>query len=177
MKEHISIKKLIMIYGMAALMVTADQITKYVVSHHLTHGQKNTIIEGFFYLTHCSNTGGAWSIFSGNAVILGVISLISSLIVACMIFYCRNTLTAFSLGTILAGALGNMIDRFLHGYVVDFLDFVIFGYDFPVFNVADICIVLGSIGLILSVLLAGSDSQLFYRPKFLKSSKHRKETA
>ncbi len=177
MKEHISIKKLIIIYGMAALMVAIDQVTKYVVSHHLAHGHKNTVIEGFFYLTHCSNTGGAWSMFSGNAVLLGVFSLVASLIVAGMIFYCKNTLAAFSLGAILAGALGNMIDRFLHGYVVDFLDFIIFGYDFPVFNIADICVVLGGIGLILSVFLTGSDSQLFYRPKFLKLTKHRKETA
>ena len=167
MKEHISIKKLTIIYIMSALLVAVDQITKYVVSHHLTHGQKNPVIEGFFYLTHCSNTGGAWSMFSGNAFILGMVSLIAVLLIAGIIFYCKNTLAAFSLGAILAGALGNMIDRFLHGYVIDFLDFIIFGYDFPVFNVADICVVCGGIGLILAVFLTGSDAQLFYKPKFI----------
>lgn len=171
MKEHLSIKKLVSIYIMVTLLVGADQVTKYTVSHHLAHGRKNPVIEGFFYLTHCSNTGGAWSIFSGNAVILGIISLISALIIAGAIFYCRSTLTAFSLGAVLAGALGNMIDRFAHGYVVDFLDFIIFGYDFPVFNVADICVVCGGIGLILTVLITRSNEPLFYRPGFLRNRK------
>ena len=173
MKKHMNIKKLIIIYMMAAILVTIDQITKYAVSHHFAHGQKNSIIEGFFYLTHCSNTGGAWSIFSGNALILGIISLMAACMIAGLIFYSCNTLMAFSLGTVLAGAVGNMIDRFLHGYVIDFLDFIIFGYDFPVFNVADICVVCGGVGLILTVLFSGSNAQLFYRPKFFNSRKEK----
>ena len=173
MKNHISMKKLIIIYIMATSLIAIDQITKYTVSHHFAHGQKNPVMEGFFYLTHCSNTGGAWSIFSGNAPLLGIISLIAAFIIAGLIFYCKNTLMAFSLGAVLAGAVGNMIDRFLHGYVIDFLDFIIFGYDFPVFNVADICVVCGGIGLILTVLVAGSNAQLFYRPKFLHCREER----
>lgn len=171
MKEHLSTKKLVSIYIMAALLVAADQITKYAVSNHLAHGLKNPVVEGFFYLTHCSNTGGAWSIFSGNAVILGIVSLIAALVIAGVIFYCRNTLIAFSLGAVLAGAVGNMIDRFAHGYVVDFLDFIIFGYDFPVFNVADICVVCGGIGLILAVFITRGNEQLFYKPKFTRDRK------
>ena len=165
MKEHISTKKLVIIYLVAAALVAVDQLTKYIISHHYAHGQKNPIIDGFFYLTHCSNTGGAWSMFSGNAVVLGIISLLASLIIAGILLFAKNTGVAFSLGGILAGAVGNMIDRFAHGYVVDFLDFIIFGYDFPVFNVADICVVCSGIGLILTILLAGKDTQLFYKPK------------
>ena len=172
MKEHISIKKMILVYFTALILLAADQLTKYIVSHLYAFGQKNPVIDGFFYLTHCGNTGGAWSLFSGNAVILAVVSLIASLFIIAAIFYCKNTLLAFSLGIVLSGAIGNMIDRFSKGYVIDFLDFVIFGYDFPVFNVADIYVVCGGIGMILTVLLSGHNKQLLYRPAFLR----RKET-
>lgn len=103
-------------------------------------------------------------------MILAVLSAVSSLIIIGLILLCKKPLLGFSLGLVLGGALGNMIDRFAYGYVVDFLDFIIFGYDFPVFNFADICIVCGGIGLILVVLFSKQE-MLIERPAFLKKKK------
>ena len=171
MKNHISLKKYFFLCGLSLLLIAADQISKYVISHRYANGQKNPIIDGFLYLTHCNNTGAAWSIFSGRATALGLVSLAAVLAIGVLLFYTKSTGAAIALSAVLAGAAGNMIDRLWHGYVVDFLDFIIFGYDFPVFNVADICVVCGGIGLIAVTFFSGKDARLFYRPGFLSRRK------
>ena len=168
MKDKGKSIKLILIYFMAALLIVADQITKYFSSTMLPLNQEQPVIDGFFYLTNCRNTGAAWSLFSGKVDILAYVSLVAAVLVALLIFYSKYTLLSVSFGMMLAGAVGNMIDRFRLGYVNDFLDFVIFGYDFPVFNVADICVVVGGMLMILAVLLHHKEQELFTRPAFMK---------
>ena len=146
----------------AGIIVVADQITKFYAAQ-LTIGQKHPVIEGFFYITYCRNTGAAWSMFTGKVSALAIISLLASLLVIFLLVFSRYKLMSLSLGFILGGAVGNLIDRFALGYVNDFLDFYIFTYDFPVFNVADSFVVIGAMCMVLALLLSGKN-KLFEFP-------------
>lgn len=112
------------------------------------------IIKDFFYIFNVKNTGGAWGIFSGNVMIL---SIISFLVVISLIFFLKNEkkitkLSAVYYGILFSGIIGNLIDRIFFGYVTDFFNFYIFGYDYPVFNIADILIVFGIILMMIDVV-------------------------
>ena len=112
------------------------------------------IIKNIFYITNVNNTGGAWGMFSGNVPLLAVIS---SIVVIVLLYFLKseknlNKLSITYYGMLFAGIIGNLIDRLFNGYVTDFLNFYIFGYDYPVFNIADILIVLGMILMVIDVL-------------------------
>lgn len=168
MKNKKRILTLIVIYIASLLLVAVDQITKYYSTTKLPLNREVPVIEGFFYLTNCRNTGAAWSLFSGQVDLLAIVSLIAAVLVAFLLIFSKFKLLSASFGLMLAGAIGNMIDRFRLGYVNDFLDFVIFGYDFPVFNVADICVVVGGMLLILSIIVHYKEPELFIRPNLKK---------
>jgi signal peptidase II len=111
-----------------------------------------------FVLVH--NTGGAWGIFSGNTFALGLVALVFCAFVLVYLFVLARDSSALStvaLGMIFAGGIGNMIDRFLLGYVVDFLNFTFI--DFPVFNVADIGVTCGVVLFLLSIILDARTGQ------------------
>jgi signal peptidase II len=128
-----------------------DRATKYwTVKSFGQLGDTVPLIEGVFHLTYVINTGAAFSAFRGGAGWLRWLSLGVSLgLMGLAWFGTRlSKLEQCAYGFILAGALGNGIDRFLFGYVVDFLDFR--WINFPVFNVADVCINIGIICLLIS---------------------------
>ncbi|WP_373479631.1 signal peptidase II [Geminocystis sp.] len=133
-----------------------DQITKYLITKNFQNvGETFPLWEGVFHLTYVQNTGAAFSFFRGGAGWLRWLSLLVSL--GLMIFAWREKLSKveqLAYGFILAGALGNGIDRFLFGYVVDFLDFRLI--NFPVFNIADMCINIGIIFLIYATIKASN---------------------
>jgi signal peptidase II len=111
-----------------------------------------------FVLVH--NTGGAWGIFSGNTFALGLVALVFCAFVLVYLFVLARDSSALStvaLGMIFAGGIGNMIDRFLLGYVVDFLNFTFI--DFPVFNVADVGVTCGVVLFLLSIILDARTGQ------------------
>ena len=136
------------------LLLLIDQISKILVIKFLDINSGIELIKNFFYLTYTHNTGAAFSILTGQRLLLILIAVI----ILILIFnYIRKNKVegkiekiAFSL--ILGGALGNLIDRIIRGFVVDFLDFKIFGYNFPVFNLADTFIVVGVILLFITTL-------------------------
>ncbi|TVQ17697.1 MAG: lipoprotein signal peptidase [Leptolyngbya sp. DLM2.Bin15] len=134
----------------AFIGLVADQITKYWTVQALELGETVPIWEGVFHFTFVTNTGAAFSLFSDNGTWLRWLSLLVSL--GLMAFACLgphlSRLEQVGYGFILGGALGNGVDRFATGEVVDFLDFRLIR--FPVFNVADICINIG----ILCILIA-----------------------
>jgi len=135
-----------------------DQWTKYLVLQKLPLHDSVEVIPGFFNLTHVRNTGGAFGIFGGRGGIGSAFFVVVSLVaVGAIIFFFiklkedeRILILSFSL--VLSGALGNLIDRFRHGEVVDFLEFYISSFHWPAFNIADSAICIG-IGLMAWELL------------------------
>jgi len=143
-----------------------DQWTKYLIVQKLAPFQRVEVIQGFFHLTHVRNTGGAFGIFGGekgglSSVLFVIVSLIAiGTITFLFIKLKENEKTlALSFSLILSGAIGNLIDRFRYGEVVDFLDFHLSAYHWPAFNIADSAICVG-IGLMALELLKRDKKKL-----------------
>jgi signal peptidase II len=127
-----------------------DRITKELVVQNFAENETFPLLSGVFHFTYVVNTGAAFSFFRGGVNWLRWLSLIVSLglIIFALIAPKIKPIEQLGYGFILAGALGNGIDRFFLGYVVDFLDFRLI--NFPVFNIADVCINLGIICLLIA---------------------------
>lgn len=149
MEAVIELKK-IGTYSLIGLLI--DQLIKLVVSF-LEVNTKITIIPNFFYITYVQNDGAAWSILSGNRGFLIIIGIICLLLVYFFLIKDKEISKFEQINYILliSGIMGNLFDRIVRGYVIDYLDFEIFNYYFPVFNLADIFIVLGTILIIINV--------------------------
>ena len=148
------------VYIFALISLIIDQIVKILVSNYLILGQTIKIINNFFYLTYVQNKGAAFSILIGYRYILIIITFI-------FLYYLYkcikkqkslNKLEIISYGLLLGGIIGNLIDRIIYGYVIDYFDFMIFNYNFPIFNWADSFIVIGCIILVINSYLKGEDS-------------------
>lgn len=142
-------------------ILVLDQITKYWIAHANLNGSIE-IIRNFFYITYVKNTGAAWGMFSGKTVGLSLLAAVASGVLLYNLSKIRRkkmpwTKTALILMT--AGALGNLLDRLVLGYVRDFLHFYPFGYDFPVFNVADIALTCGVVVLLIATFISEGDSK------------------
>ena len=131
-----------------SIIVTLDQISKYFITLNYDYFLNKNIF--IFSINFARNYGAAFNIFEGNRVFLSSISIISSLILIYFIFFKGrlNLLDRYGLSLILAGSLGNGIDRIIKGYVIDFINLKLF--DFPIFNIADIAINIGCIILIFN---------------------------
>ncbi len=142
-------KRKVFIIGLICLIV--DQISKLLIVSNYSVNKSKEIISSFFSITYVKNTGAAWGMFSNGTLILAIISLVFLYFFIDFILKSDkiSKLNVFSYGLIIGGIVGNLIDRLARGYVVDFLDFKIFSYDFPVFNIADTFIVVGIILLII----------------------------
>lgn len=136
------------VYYLAALLLTAaDQITKLLTRTYLAGGERVTLIPGVLGLTYVENTGMAFSAFSGYTAVLAVVSLVASVAIVLAIWkrWLPHPFCQWMLTLLLAGAVGNLIDRALFGYVTDMIE-VLF-VNFAVFNLADCCVVVGAFGL------------------------------
>jgi signal peptidase II len=138
--------------ALSALLVAADQITKYVAVQQLALSQI-VAVTPFFNLVLVYNAGAAFSFLSDAAgwqrgVFIGIALIASAWIVFLLRRHPHQRLFALALSLVLAGAVGNVIDRVLHGAVIDFLDFHAYGYHWPAFNVADSAISCGAALLI-----------------------------
>lgn len=141
------------IYIIALIIFIFDQLSKTILSTFLTLGNSIKVIKDFFYLTYINNTGASWGILKDSKYFLILISIIAILILIRYInSFKNNKRNILGLGFVLGGILGNLADRMLYGYVKDFFDFYIFNYNFPIFNIADIFIVIGVLLLIISIL-------------------------
>ena len=137
------------------VMLGLDQLTKYYVVCRIPFHARIPVINGFFDLTHITNTGAAWGILAGR---MWLLLAISGLVFAGAIVFMRILTEGwaeryFAIFLVLSGILGNSIDRIFRGAVVDFLCFYIGKYAWPSFNVADICICCGAFLYMLSTLL------------------------
>lgn len=126
------------------LVVSIDQIVKHVITTNLTVGALKQVIPNFFYITHYENTGIAWSLMSNSRYIIIGITSVVAVAIGYYLFKSDKTIIKISLSLILGGAIGNLIDRIFIGSVTDFLEFHFGSYTFPIFNVADICVVTGA---------------------------------
>ena len=141
------------------LVILVDFFSKYMVSKLMTVNETIDLIDNFFRITYVKNTGAAFSIFSNNTVLVIIISVV---IIGFLLFYIyknkgNNKLENVSYAFILGGAIGNLIDRLVYGYVIDFLDFEILSYDAPIFNLADTFIVIGVILFLINTLRSRYD--------------------
>jgi len=135
------------------LCVAADQAVKYYVVTHLALYESAPLLPGLVELYYIRNTGGGFSILSGHTWLLTLLTAAVMVVVAVLLV--RRTfphpLAMWTLTAILGGGLGNLIDRVRLGYVVDMFNFQFISY--PVFNVADILVVCGTIGFAAYYLL------------------------
>ncbi|MBT9597113.1 MAG: lipoprotein signal peptidase [Vitreoscilla sp.] len=143
--------------GLALVVILLDQFTKTLIIGDFTLGESR-MVTSFFNVVRVHNTGAAFSFLAGASgwqrwffVGLGVVA--SVLIVWMLKKHPAQSLFCFAITMILGGALGNVIDRLLHGYVVDFIQLHYAGRAFPSFNLADSAITLGAICLVLDELL------------------------
>ena len=145
----------------SALVILLDQISKAVVQNYLLLGETIKLTEKFFWITYVKNTGAAFSISFGNDLLNKIIFIVvpSIAIVLILIIIRKSTskIEKITFALILGGAVGNLLDRIIHGYVIDFIwwDFPDFIMErWPVFNIADSSIVLAiSIMILFSIFL------------------------
>ena len=141
-------------------LVIIDQITKALILQYMQHGEIIPVINGFFNISHVRNEGAAFGFGSDFNDTLRIFLFKFLPVLACfwlcyLIWITRKDklLQNISYSLILSGAIGNLIDRFVHNFVVDFLDFYIKENHFPSFNVADSAITVGAILLIIDMII------------------------
>ena len=152
-----SIKKVTLCLLIVALVITSDQLSKLWIRTHLALGESLPITDRLS-LVYIGNTGSAFGLLANQAFLLAAISIASLLFILLFLRYLSpaTTLNMVSVGFILSGAVGNLIDRLRFGYVTDFIYFRLWGdFHWPAFNIADASIVVGVIVLICSFYRSG----------------------
>ena len=140
-----------MLYAiLAAVLVALDQLVKYLVVQNIPLGEHVPFLPYLLDLTYVQNTGAAFSLFSDHTWILALISLVMSVLLALAVWKPLFRHPFGRTALVLAGAVGNLIDRALQGYVVDM--FHVLFMEFAVFNVADICVVVGGFAAVVYYL-------------------------
>lgn len=145
---------MLFIFITACFLILLDQLSKNFIVNHFTLGESKEILSNFFNITSHRNRGAAWGILQDSRLFFIVVTLIFMTILSYYLFKHKRKLTNFdkiTFSLIYAGAIGNFIDRLTRHEVVDFLDFRIFGYDFPIFNLADCFICVGVFFLMLKI--------------------------
>ena len=141
---------------MAVVTVFLDQLTKWWILTGVMTPPQNIPVTGFFNLVLVYNRGVSFGFLGGApswaTAALIIFALLLSVALCIWMWRAENLLLGTALGFVVGGAIGNVIDRFLHGAVVDFLDFHVAGYHWPAFNVADSAITIGVVILIIDSL-------------------------
>lgn len=142
----------------STIVFILDQVVKLFVGFSLKLNTSISVFNNFLYISNVHNYGAAFSILYGNRILLVFVSIITLVLIYYFLLKNRKfdwfNITLYSL--LIGGILGNLFDRIIYGYVVDYLDFYIFGYNFPIFNIADICIVISVFLIIIDTLWGGN---------------------
>lgn len=136
------------------LLIIVDQAVKFTVVQNIALNQVHSFIPGLLSLTNLRNDGAAWSILQGQQWFFTIISIVALVVLGYFLWRFRHQrMYAFSISLILAGTIGNFVDRLRLGYVVDMfqLNFI----NFPIFNIADMCLTIGVIWLAITVWKVG----------------------
>ena len=140
------------VYFFGIVFFIVDQAIKYFISSKMILNQYTVVVKNFLNITYVHNTGAAFSLFDNARIFLIIIGILAVIIFTCYIFKIKNLndFDMFTHSLVLGGILGNLFDRIIHGYVIDYISLNLFGYHFPIFNFADICIVVGVILIFIS---------------------------
>lgn len=143
------------------ICILVDQAIKIIVMGTMSLNSSINIIPNFFSLTYVENDGAAWSILSGNRIFLILISVVALIFI--YYYFIKSTdikkFEFINYSILIGGIFGNLFDRIKYGKVIDYLDFNIFGYNFPIFNFADICIVISVILLLIYNIKEGKNAK------------------
>lgn len=144
-----------MLLGIAIVIILiltiCDQLLKSWVASSIVLGGSKQLIPGIIELTNLRNSGAAWSIFEGQQTFFTIITIIAIIVIGYFIWqYRKNIPMLIGLSLIMAGTVGNFIDRLRQGYVVDMFETTFI--NFPIFNIADMCLTIGVIWLIICIL-------------------------
>lgn len=179
MKEIIKQEKSVRIFFLPVILISLltaiDQFTKFVVQSNFELYESKPVIDGVFAFTYIQNRGMAWGMFQGKIPVFLIFTSIF-LILAFRIMYNvvdkkRYAMVKYMLVLLISGAIGNLIDRVKLGYVVDFFSFELI--DFPVFNVADIYVVISMVSAMILLLFVYSNEEVDEILKiFGKSNEH-----
>lgn len=146
-----------MVFILSIIVVIADQLSKYFAIERLKGSISHVIIPGFLKFTYVENYGAAFGILKDKKMFFIIITLIIIMFISIFLIRYYNKINIFmkiGLALLLGEAIGNFIDRVRFAYVVDFINVRLFNsYDFPVFNIADISIVCGTIIILILTLL------------------------
>jgi lipoprotein signal peptidase len=134
------------------IIITADRFSKYIIVHYIESGNSVTVVDNFFYLANHDNYGAAWGIFQNGRYFFIILTFVISIFIIAFLIRQRNKFLRTSLSILLGGTIGNLLDRIIKGGVTDFLDFHSESYSIPVFNIADICILAGTVLLIIYMI-------------------------
>ena len=144
-----------MLLGIAIVIILiltiCDQLLKSWVASSIVLGGSKQLIPGIIEVTNLRNSGAAWSIFEGQQTFFTIITIVAIIVIGYFIWqYRKNIPMLIGLSLIMAGTIGNFIDRLRQGYVVDMFETTFI--NFPIFNIADMCLTLGVIWLIICIL-------------------------
>ncbi|MFO7636787.1 MAG: signal peptidase II [Clostridia bacterium] len=140
------------LFLISLFIVAADQASKIFIRNSMEIGEKTTVIKDFFYITHHTNPGAAWGAFGEFTLALIILSALISVFLVYYFFKVPHVFGRLAICVVLGGALGNLIDRIAFMEVTDFFDFYFWGYDFPIFNIADMMITVGTVLLGIFIL-------------------------
>jgi signal peptidase II len=141
------------------LIIAADQVTKLIAMNNIEYGEMITVLDKFLYFTYHENTGAAWGIFPNGRYVFIVLTIIVSVALIYYLMKNENKFLRISLSFIIAGALGNWIDRVIRGSVIDFIDLRLWSFHFNIFNIADTFIQIGTIMLAVYILFIHEDKK------------------
>lgn len=141
-------------------LVSLDQYTKSIILNYFELYESKTIIDGFFSLTYVQNFGAGFSIMQNARTTFLIITPICLVGFTYLFIKSNDKLSKTALLLMISGTIGNFIDRIVRVYVVDFLDFIIFGWDFPIFNVADIFLTIGVCLYIIALIKEEKDAKI-----------------
>ena len=140
--------------SLAIFLIFADQLTKYIIVKTMQVGDSISVVGDILEITSHRNHGAAWGMLQNQMWLFFIVTLV--VLAMIIYFYIKEAsykvLMQLGLTLVFAGAIGNFIDRLFRGSVVDFIDTKIINYDFPIFNVADACLTIGVIVLIIEIL-------------------------
>lgn len=134
------------IFIIALIIIAIDITSKLLISNLMLEEESINIIPNFFSITYAKNTGVAFSLLEESRIPIIIITILIIVVVFKYIYNKRIIIQEqLAIALILGGAIGNLIDRIIYGYVIDFLDFKLGNYNYPIFNIADSAIVIGVI--------------------------------